>query len=144
MQIQLCLGVVMGLVRSLTLAAAVAALVLICAGPALGARTAAELDGAYIVVLEGSAGNADAATDDLQKKRGFRARLRFRQALRGFAANLSDEQAARLREDPAVASVTPDRPVRAFGEVALAAGETAPTGVLRMGVAPPGISREAS
>ena len=134
----------MGLLRSLTLAAAAVALMSVGASPAFAARSIDKIDGAYIVLLEDSARNADAATDDLQRKRGFRARLRFRRAVRGFAARLTDEQAERLREDPAVASVTPDLRFHALGEVDLAPGDTAPTGVLRMGAAAPGIARQAS
>lgn len=136
--------VVVRLFRTLALAVVAAGLMLICAGPSFGARTAGKVDGAYIVLLEGTAGDADAATDDLQKKRGFRARLRFRRVLRGFAARLTAAQVERLREDPAVASVSPDRPVRALGEVDLAPGDTAPAGVLRLGAASPGIVRQAS
>ena len=127
------------------LAVAIAAvLVLFSAHAAEAARGAAEVKGEYIVVLEGSAGSTDATTDGLQRKRGFRARLRFRRALRGFAARLSDQQVAQLRHDPAVASVTPDRPVKALRETRLAAGDMAPTGVRRVGAANPGSAREES
>lgn len=96
------------------------------------------------MVLQGSAGNADATTDELQRKRGFRARLRFRRALRGFAARLTEEQAILLRGDPGVASVTPDRPVKAVGEVKLAEGDSVPTGVRRIGAGSVGTTREPS
>ncbi len=125
-------------------ALAAVGLAFLAAGPASAAPAAGKLDGAYIVTLESSAGNADAATDDLQRKRGFRARLRFRRALRGFAAQLTEEQAERLRDEPAVASVTPDRPVRALGEVDLVPGDSAPTGVRRMGAATLVTARQAS
>ena len=129
--------------RALTLLALATTFLVVIASPALGARTP-KLDDAYIVMLDDSAGDTDTATHELERKRGFRARLRFRRAVRGFAAHLTEEQAARLRDDPAVASVTPDRPFHALGEVALSPGETAPSGVLRMGVAAAGLAREAS
>ena len=131
--------------RCLLVAVAAVTLPVVCsAGPAQAARGADKLEGAYIVVLDSSVGSADTTTDELQRKRGFRARLRFRRALRGFAARLTDEQAARLREEPDVASVTPDRPVRALGEVDLAAGDTVPTGVRRMGAGTAATARQAS
>ena len=130
--------------RLLVAVVPLAALLLGSAGPAQAARGAGKVEGAYIVVLEGSAGGTDATTDELQRKRGFRSHLRFRRALRGFAARLTEEQAAQLRQEPDVASVTPDRPVRARGEVGLAAGDSVPTGVRRIGAGSAGTAREAS
>ena len=130
------------LARALLAAAAASA---VLAAPAASATAASpDLDNAYIVVLASSAGSTDAATDELERRRGFRARLRYRRALRGFAARLTDGQAARLREDPEVASVTPDRPVKALGEVGLAQGDSAPMGVRRLAAATATTTREAS
>ncbi len=134
----------MTILRATALAATLALAGLGAADAAHGARAPGKLQGAYIVVLEGSAASTDATTDELERKRGFRARLRFRRALRGFAARLSDGQAARLREDPAVASVTPDRPVKALGAVALATGDSVPTGVRRIGAGTAASAHEAS
>ena len=126
------------------LAAGVLLAVLWPGSTARAPRSAATIDGAWIVLLEGPASEADAATAALERRRGFRARHRFRRAVRGFSARLTDAQAARLREDPEVASVTPDRPVRALGEVDLAAGDAVPAGVRRIGAGAQGKVREAS
>jgi subtilisin len=86
----------------------------------------------YIVVFKGSVPDVDAATDRHERARGFRAGQRYRSAVRGFAARLSAAQANQLSQDPDVAFVTPDRPVRASGLAVLAAGDSAPMGVRRV------------
>ena len=138
-----CILQPVSLLRCLCLATALAALPVASSAHA-APRAAGALDGAYIVVLESSSGNAEATTDKLQRKRGFRARLRFRRALRGFAARLTEQQAAQLRAEPEVASVTPDRPVKALDDVELAPGDSAPTGVRRLGAATADTARQAS
>ena len=86
----------------------------------------------YIVVFEGSVPDVDAATNRHERARGFRAEKRFRTAVRGFAARLSAAQAEQLSQDPDVAFVSPDRPVRASRLVGLAPGESVPMGVRRL------------
>jgi subtilisin len=117
----------------MTLAALALALV---AAPGAGAREkpAAPPSGAgsWIVTYERSAGTVDSETTARERDRGFHARLRFRRAVRGFAARLTAAQVAALRADPEVASVTPDRPRHALG-TPVAAGQTVPFGVRRVG-----------
>lgn len=85
-----------------------------------------------MVVYEDSVRRAASQTDGLETRVDFDARHRFSRALKGFSAHLSDAQVAELQADPAVAEVTPDRPVRAQA-VELVAGETLPPGVRRVG-----------
>jgi subtilisin len=99
--------------------------------------------GRWIVLYHGSAGSVDAETAARERAEGFRATRRFKYAVRGFAARLTATQVADLRADPDVASVTPDRPVRALGET-LAGGETVPTGIRRIGAVVDGGVRGAS
>jgi hypothetical protein len=97
-------------------------------------RAAEEVPGSYIVGFRGDgAKNPRATTDRLERARGFRARFRYSRAVKGFAARLNQRQVERLQADPDVASVTPDRVVRAVG--AVAPGELVPTGVRRFGAA---------
>ena len=132
--------------RAALLAVAVAAALAVFwpGSTAKAPRSAATIDGAWIVLLAGSAPDTDATTDTLERRRGFKSRHRFRRAVRGFSARLTDVQAARLREDPEVASVTPDRPLKALGEADLAPGDTVPSGVRRIGAGAQGKVRQAS
>jgi subtilisin family serine protease len=87
-----------GTVRPLV-AALAAVLALALAGPALGAGT--------VVVLADGAPAARVA-----ERNGLAPDHLYRRALTGFAADLTADQAAALREDPAVRAVLPDRAVR--------------------------------
>ncbi|HWI08431.1 MAG TPA: S8 family serine peptidase [Solirubrobacteraceae bacterium] len=102
-----------------------------------GARPAASggapANGRYIVVYDQHVADPSAATARRERSQGFRARLRYASAIKGFAATLTAQQADRLRADPRVASVTEDRVVTAAAIVPLAPGEPAPpTGVRRI------------
>jgi subtilisin len=97
----------------------------------------------YVVVYRDTV-DVDAKTNGLERAEGFAAAFRYRYALKGFAAMLSEQQVERIRSDPAVAFVSPDRPVQAVGTVALASGETAPTGVRRVEAATSTTARQAS
>ena len=65
---------------------------------------------AYIVVLREGTGDPEGAAN----RHGARARHVFRHALRGYAADLSEAQVARLRADPDVTLVEPDLPMEAI------------------------------
>lgn len=91
-------------------------------------RTASEqpqvIPGHYIVTLKPGADATKMARilgDDI----GFEADIVYRYALRGFAAEMSEEQAAELAAEPSVAGVVPD-------EVISVDEQTLPTGVDRI------------
>ncbi|HWC25663.1 MAG TPA: S8 family serine peptidase [Solirubrobacteraceae bacterium] len=99
----------------------------------------------YIVLYANGVEDARAATARMERAHGFRARLRYTSAVRGFAATLTDAQVERLRDDPNIASVTGDRVVRASAAVPLAPGEPLPpTGVRRIETATAGTARQHS
>ena len=87
-----------------------------------------------IVVFTSDVTDVAASTAKRERRDGFRSRRRFSHALKGFAAPLTARQIARLRADPAVAFVSPDRPVRAFDAPAAAGDEVTP-GVRRIAAA---------
>ena len=93
----------------------------------------------YVVVYDTKPREAfpvQSETAARERRYGFESTHRFRHALDGFAARLTAAEARALRADPEVALVAPDRPLRA-ARVPLAAGETVPTGVARIGAAGP-------
>ena len=125
--------------------AALTALLLTLCVPAAAAAAAREpetIPGQYIVVYTPSVADPAAATAAREKRHGFSSRLRYGRAIKGFAARLNAAQVQRLKADPEVALVAPDRRVHATG--ALAAGETVPTGVRRMQAATGTTARDAS
>ena len=107
-------------------------------------RAPERVDGRYIVVFKRSVDRPVAETEKLEQAEGFESRLRYRRALKGFAAPLSTDQVRDLRADPEVAFVTPDRRVEALDDVPLAAGDSAPAGVRRMQAATTTTARQAS
>ena len=121
------------------------AMSLLAAGSALAApnRPAPDHDGRYIVVFDGSLADSPGKTSSLERKLGFKSKLRYGRALKGFAARLTDRQLERVKADPEVAFVSPDRPVKASA-VPLAAGDSAPAGVRRIGAAVDGMVRGAA
>jgi subtilisin family serine protease len=130
--------------RSLPIAASAA---LLAAAPAAAApppREPETLPGRYIVVFDGATAASGRATDRLEREHGFTSRLRYGRALKGFAARLTAGQVRALHADSRVAYVAPDRPVRALGSVPLAAGDSTPTGVRRLGAGTATTAGEAS
>ena len=120
--------------RRLVCAIAVAALIGCVAGPA-GAAAAEPASASYIVVLRDSVPSAGTETARLERALGFRSGQVYGHALKGFAARLGGRQLARLRAEPSVAFVSPDREVRIATQWPLLPGDVAPTGVRRIGAA---------
>jgi subtilisin len=122
--------------------ASLATLVPALAPAGAAARGEKPLAGRYIVVYRGSVSSVNRETDQRERRDGFRSRLRYSHAVKGFAASLSPGQVGKLRSDPEVASVTPDYAVHALG--AIASGDSAPTGVRRIEAASTTDARDAS
>src|SRR4051794_27241730 len=121
------------------------AAVCLCSALAPAAAASAADTKPYIVILEkSSAAGARAATSDIADDENFTPTQRYDDAVHGFAAKLDAHDVAAVRDDPRVAAVVPDRPVRMTATVPLVAGDNAPTGVRRVGAATATTAREAS
>ena len=107
-----------------------AALVALSVAPAAAAPPPTD---PYVVVFDDSIMDVGAQIDALQHGLGFTAKLRYSSALGGFAANLTTDQAAAVAAAPGVAFVRPDITISAAGLAPLAAGETVPAGIRRIG-----------
>jgi subtilisin len=114
---------------AILVAAACAAALAGMTAPAAGAAS-----GRYVVAFRDGF-DPIATTDRLVAALGIRPSFRYDAALGGFAAVLSDTQRTALALDPAVDFVGPDVAVKASGMVPLAAGETVPPGIRRVGAA---------
>ncbi len=91
------------------------------------------IDGSYIVVYNDSAESVGAATDAREAELGFKSTHRYRSAVNGFSAELTDDQVDALSSDPAVDFVQADRMAHASAFVPRVAGEpVSPTGVRRI------------
>ncbi len=116
-----------------------------------GAQAQEPAADAWIVMYDQAAvDSVDRETDARERRRGFRSRLRFRRAVEGFSARLTDAQVRALRADPDVDAVVRDLPVRALAAQPRASDEPLPpSGVRRLGLSSPssvaaGWVREAS
>lgn len=89
----------------------------------------------YVVVYTTSVTDVNAETTTLVSQLGFSTKFRYTAALDGFAASLTPTQVGQLQANPAVAYVEPDETVTASGMQALAAKETLPVGIRRIGAA---------
>jgi subtilisin family serine protease len=116
----------------LTLAAAAVAAIL---SPLASAapRPAEVIPDRYVVVYADAAGGPAAETAQREQRDGFDARHVYSRSVDGFAARLTPAQVRKLESDPEVAFVAPDRVLHASD--ALAAGETVPAGIRRIGAA---------
>lgn len=85
--------------------------------------------GGYIVVLKDSAGDPGAVGAEHANAHGAAVSRVYRHALRGYAARMSSQAAARIAQDPRVAYVDADRPVYALNHDS---SQTLPTGVNRI------------
>ena len=88
-----------------------------------------------VVVYRDTVADVDSLTNQLQTVDGFTAKFRYRSALKGFSASLSDTQRSALAANPSVAYIGPDVSFQASGLVSLASGETVPPGIRRVGAA---------
>src|SRR3954449_3522754 len=97
------------------------AVAVVVAAFALAAQTASAQDpgdvipGRFIVVYKDGT-DVNSETDALEQRAGFKSRLRFGVALKGFVASLSDNQLSLLRDLPKIAFITPDRRVAALAQ----------------------------
>jgi hypothetical protein len=105
--------------------------------------------GDYIVVFKNTVPDVGAATAGLERALGFRSRFQYQFALKGFAASLTPGQLNGLRSNPNVDFVGPDGTLQAVddgdvgadatsgvaGFTPVAAGETIPPGIRRIGAA---------
>jgi subtilisin len=108
------------------------------AGAAVGASGAARDDAApagatgYIVVLKDSVASVDAKVDQLASSLGIQTTQRYRYALKGFAASLTQTQADALQADPSVQFVSLDHVGSIVADGAIKPGETVPPGIQRI------------
>jgi subtilisin family serine protease len=114
-----------------------AAMLLSIAGPAMANGTSAapssvapavdtaDPAGRWIVLYRGNADTA-AATEERSVRAGFRADRIFTNGIHGFAAALTSDQVADLRDDLAVAAVVPDERIELEAQVT-------PNGISRIG-----------
>jgi subtilisin len=123
--------------------ATVFALATVCLGVA-STPPASAGDPGYVVVLHDSVRDSAAEIGDLQRRDGVAPQHRYASALKGFSAQLTDQQAARLRLEPAVAYVLPDATFQAAGTEALAAGDAVPVGIRRVGAATTALAHRAA
>ena len=87
--------------------------------PAAGAQQ----PGRYIVVLR--SGHPSEVAAEHERSHGARVSLVYEHALRGYAAQMAPQAAARIQNDPRVELVEADLPVQAFAQ-------TVPTGITRI------------
>src|SRR5690606_34455606 len=90
-----------------------------------------------IVVLKDPENGVATETREREQALGFRAKHRYTRGIAGFSADLDPSQVERLRDDPGVAAVVPDVPVRI-------AAPPSPPGVRRLARTAPGEARQAA
>ena len=98
-----------------------------------GANAGAPATSPYVVVLRDGLAAPATVMSDLAGSLRLKLRLRYYDALDGFATDLTNGQLALLQARPEVAFVQSDAVVTGAGSVALAPGETVPPGIRRVG-----------
>ena len=114
--------------RLLAVAAAAVTPLAMLAAPAAAApaaENANSVPGAWIVTLEPGA-SPDGVSAEHSRRYEARVDHVYRHAVRGYAARMSDQAAARVAQDPQVASIERD-------QVVTIAAQTTPTGIDRIG-----------
>ena len=119
-------------VAACTAAGLVAGLVVSGSGVARTPQSAAADTSGYIVVYN-SGVNAGAATDVLERTKGFKSKFRYSTALQGFSAQLTPGQVAEIRKNSTVNFISPDGTAEAVGLIPIKPGETNPPGIRRIG-----------
>src|SRR2546427_1072092 len=122
------------MLASLAAVALVAALVSGAGASSVGPAAKAAGSSSYIVVLKDVV-DAAATTTSLERSVGFKSKLKYSTAIKGFAADLNATQLEKLRADSRVDFIQADGVVNAVGYVPIAPGDNAPTGVRRIGAA---------
>src|SRR5215210_3133681 len=87
----------------------------------------------FIVVLKDSTSDPETVAKEHGRRFGVVTDFVYTRAIKGYAARLSAQQLDQVRQDPAVQFVSEDRPVKATATEPLASGDSAPTGVRRIG-----------
>jgi subtilisin len=117
-----------------SVAAAAAALLIVAAGASAqrSAGAASTQTTKYIVVLHDNVVGVDSKIAELGSTLGIQATYRYHYALKGFAASLTEEQAAALRADSSVQFLSLDTQGSIVASKRIKAGETVPAGIRRI------------
>ena len=102
---------------------------------AVGAGTALAASSPYVVTYREDVADPSALTTALEQQFGFRAKFRYRVAVQGFAATLTDAQRTGVAARPEVAFIQVDGVQQAAGRVPVSGGETVPPGIRRISAA---------
>jgi subtilisin len=78
--------------------------------------SATEIPEKYIVVLKDAVNDSDLAINDIEKKHGVAAEMRYSKVLKGFSASLTTTKVAKLKADSRVLFVSEDRKVTIGGK----------------------------
>jgi subtilisin family serine protease len=112
-----------------------AAMLCAAAVAAVSASAAVAATAPYVVAYGTATADPDAATTGLEQRGGFKSKFRYKAAVEGFAATLSDAQLKVVQSSPDVAYIESDTTFQAVGLAPLVTGETLPPGIRRIGAA---------
>lgn len=93
------------------------------------------IPGQYIVVYKDHVSDSEGKSNKLAGQHGLSLNHVYKSALKGFAGHIPDNKLADIKADPDVAFVQEDTVVEMVGTAPLAGGDSAPTGVRRIGAA---------